>query len=73
MSEAFKTIDQYVLVTDLFDLGIDGTVSEWFKTYINNRKLCACVNDPLSNELLMKIGVSQGFIYMFHIIPYLYC
>ena len=53
---AFDTVDQVILVNDLFALGTDGKVSEWFRTYQKNRKLRVCVNDTLFDECLMKTG-----------------
>ena len=50
------------MTTDLFALGIDGIVLEWFRTYLKNRKFRVCVNETLSDKCLMKTGVPQGSI-----------
>ena len=62
LSTAFDTVDQDILLNDLFALGIDGIVLEWFRTYLKNRIFRVCVNDTLSDECLMKTGVPQGSI-----------
>ena len=62
LSAAFDTVDQDILLNDLFALGIDGIVLEWFRTYLKDRIFRVCVNDTLSDECLMKTGVPQGSI-----------
>ena len=57
LSAAFNTVAQDILPNDLFALGFDGIVSEWFRTYLKNRIFRVCVNDTLSDELLMKTVV----------------
>ena len=49
LSAAFDTVDQDILLNDLFALGIDGLVLEWFRTYLKNRIFRVCVNDTLSD------------------------
>ena len=44
LSAAFDTVDQDILLNDLFALGIDGIVLEWFRTYLKNNKLRVYVN-----------------------------
>ena len=34
LSAAYDTVDQDILLTDLFALGIYGIVLEWFRTYL---------------------------------------
>ena len=62
LSAAFDTVDQDILLNDLFALGIDGIVLEWLRTYLKDRIFRVCVNDTLSDECLMKTGVPQGSI-----------
>ena len=62
LSAAFDTVDHDILLNDLFVLGIDGTVLEWFKSYLRDRKFKVCISDTLSNECEMKTGVPQGSI-----------
>ena len=62
LSTALDTADQDLLLNDLFALGIDGKVLDWFRTYLKNRILRVCVNNTLSGECLMKTEVSRGSI-----------
>ena len=62
LSVAFDTVIQDILLNDLFALGIDDIVLEWFGTYVRNMKFRVCVNYTLSDECLMKSGVPQGRI-----------
>ena len=62
LSVAFDTVDHDILLSDLFALGIEGIVLEWFRKYLNNRVFRVCVNDTLSDECQMKTGVTQGSI-----------
>ena len=60
LSAGFDTVGQVILHNDLFALGIDGFVLEWFRTYLKNRIFRICVKDTVSDECLMKTGVPQG-------------
>ena len=62
LTAAFDTIDQDIILNDLFALGNDGLVLEWFRTYLKNRIFRVRVNDILSDKCLMKTGVPQGRI-----------
>ena len=62
LSAAFDTLDQDILLNDLFALRIDVIVLEWFRKYLKNMVFRVCVNDTLSDECLMKTGVPQGSI-----------
>ena len=62
LSAAFDTVDQDIPRNDLFSLGIDGIVLEWFRPYLKNRIFRVCVNETLSDECKMKTGVPQGSI-----------
>ena len=59
LSEAFDTVDQDILLNDLFALGFDGIVLERFRTYLKDRICRVCVNGTSSDECLMKTGVPQ--------------
>ena len=62
LSADFDTVDQDILPNDVFALGVDGIVLEWFRTYLKNRIFRVCVNDTLSDECPIKTGVPQGSI-----------
>ena len=57
LSATFDTVDQDILLNNLFPLGNDGILLEWFRTYLKNRIFRECVNDILFDECLMKTGV----------------
>ena len=42
--------------------GVRGTVSEWIKSYLSNRKQYVVYNNTSSEKLLIKCGVPQGSI-----------
>ena len=59
LSAAFDTVDKDILLNDLFALGIDGILLEWFRTYLLKRLFRVCFNDTLSDECLIKTGIPQ--------------
>ena len=59
---AFDTADLDKLLNDLFALGIDGIVSEWFRTYLKYKKIMVYVNNTLCDEYLTKARVPQGSV-----------
>ena len=77
LSEAFDTVDQDIILKDLFALGIDGTVLDWFRTYLKNRIFSVFVNDTLSDECLTKTGVlpvsiSNPILFLIYTVELLY-
>lgn len=59
-ARAFETINRDKLLTILNKLGIGGTVYDWFKSYLNNRKQVVQFNDCVFDEIIVKYGVPQG-------------
>ena len=58
LSAAFDTVDHDILLQRLYTLyGINGTVQEWFRSYLSNRQTKACLASSYSKPCLLKCGV----------------
>jgi hypothetical protein len=62
LSKAFDTLDHEILIAKLNYYGIQGTALKLFKDYLSNRKQYTYIENTLSNELTIKMGVPQGSI-----------
>ena len=66
LSKAFDTLSHSILLQKLDRYGIRGIVNDWFKSYLENRKLrCKLNGDPhivYSNEYPVEYGVPQGSV-----------
>ena len=63
LSAAFDTINHSLLLKKLKDMyGITGTVLQWLKSYLENRKFKVIINQSSSSDCLLEIGVPQGSI-----------
>ena len=60
LRKAFEVIRHDILLAKLENLGIRGTILDWFESYLSNRKHQTKVNDTLSNTLKVKTGVPEG-------------
>ena len=60
--KAFDTVNHSILLTKLHHYGIRGTMNEWFKSYLTNRKQFVTINGFDSHMLDMKHGVPQGSV-----------
>ena len=62
-SAAFDTIDHDILLTRLSSwFGIDGSVLNWFKSYLSSRTFCVKYNDCFSSLHTSLYGVPQGSV-----------
>ena len=61
LSAAFDTVD-FNVISLIFkqNFNIDGTVLNWFKTYLLNRKQNVKIDCFKSDEKILKYGVPQG-------------
>ena len=66
LSKAFDTLSHSILLQKLERYGIRGIVNDWFKSYLENRKLRCKLNNEqqvvYSNEYLVEYGAPQGSV-----------
>jgi hypothetical protein len=68
LAKAFDCVNHEILLTKLHFYGIQGTVAEWFRSYVTNRRQKTRIkssNDTqnfFSNWWTVKQGVPQGSI-----------
>ena len=60
LQKAFDTVDHNILCNKLEVLGVHCT--EWFRSYLSDRKQYVCVSGTTSTEGLVTCGVPQGSI-----------
>lgn len=61
-SKAFDTLKHDILIQKLEKSGIRGPLLQWFRNYLENRKLTVKVNQSYSDMLPIEIGTVQGSI-----------
>lgn len=59
-ARAFETISRNRLIKTLESLGLSGTVLQWFKSYLENRKQKVKFMNKMSDEVEIINGVPQG-------------
>ena len=70
LSAAFDTIDQEKLLEYMkTHLGIGGTVLNWFRSYLCNRKQSVVIDGVSSQQTILQYGVPQGSV----LGPILFC
>ena len=63
MSAAFDTVDIGKLLHILeHQIGLDGTVLQWFRSFLLDREQKVLINGQLSEALLILFGVPQGSV-----------
>lgn len=62
LKRAFETIDRERLLEKLYQYGITGTVLEWFRSYLKDRKQQVQLNDGWAKMLTTEYGVQQGSV-----------
>ena len=66
LSKAFDTLDHNIVLEKMYQYGIRGETYNWFKSYLNNRKLrvkCAIMSTgrtEISNTYDIEFGTPQG-------------
>ncbi|KAG7302273.1 hypothetical protein JYU34_013767 [Plutella xylostella] len=61
--KAFDTLDHDLLIRAMNECGIRGPMSEWFRCYLNNRKMQTVVDNNHSHAEQIKYGVPTGSVY----------
>ena len=62
LSKAFDTIDHEILITKMERYGITNLESQWFKSYLSDRKAYVEFNNTQSATEIITTGVPQGSI-----------
>ena len=62
LSKAFDTIDHEILITEMEHYGIKNLESQWFKSYLSDRKQYVEFNNTQSATEIITTGVPQGSI-----------
>ena len=62
LSKAFDTIDHEILITKMEHYGIKNLESQWFKSYLSDRKQYVEFNNTQSATYIITTGVTQGSI-----------
>ena len=62
LSAAFDTVDHCFLIKRLQQLGFDGTVLQWFTSYLLNRTQSVQIHDKCSAPSNLQYGVPQGSV-----------
>ena len=62
LSAAFDTVNHDILLQDLRNLGINGQVWNWFKSYLTGREFIVEIEGVVSERGIMCTGVPQGSI-----------
>ena len=60
LRKAFEVIRHDILIEKLENVGIRGSILQWFVSYLNDRWHRTYVNNSHSNYLCMKTGVPEG-------------
>lgn len=61
-TKAFDSLNHQKLLDVLEDMGIRGTVNNWIRDYLKNRKYVVKIKEELSKERVMVRGVPQGSV-----------
>ena len=62
LRKAFDTVNHEILLTKLEHYGIRDNVSNWFMSYLSNRKQYVSINGLSSEPLEINCGVPQGSV-----------
>lgn len=59
-SKAFDKIDHTILVQKLADVGVTGSLLNWFQSYVSHREQIVSIGNYLSRSVNITSGVPQG-------------
>ena len=60
LKKAFDTVDHNILKDKLYRIGIRGKPHDWLKDYLTERYQYTCINNKLSDQSLLEVGLPQG-------------
>lgn len=62
ISKAFDTVNHELLLSKMSQIGVRGVTLNLFISYLSNRVQTVSVNDVLSEERIVNVGVPQGSV-----------
>jgi len=62
LQKAFDTVNHSILLSKIYNYGIRGTVFNWFKNYLTNRKQYVAIDNVSSTISNIDCGVPQGSV-----------
>lgn len=62
LKRAFETVDRDILLKKLYIIGVRNLPLKWFKSYLQGRKQKTLIDDAVSTELDVEIGLPQGSV-----------
>ena len=63
LTSAFDTVDHSILINRLHnEIGLSGSVLQWFSSYIHDRTFNVAVNNGQSDVTNLSCGVAQGSV-----------
>ena len=62
LRKAFDSVHHDIILKKLHHYGFRGTILSFFQNYLNNRKICAKINEKTSSFHSVKYGVPQGSV-----------
>lgn len=60
LKRAFETIDRFVMLKVLDNIGVKGNVYKWFESWLSQRIQQTKLNGKLSSESFINVGLPQG-------------
>ena len=62
LQKAFDTVNHGILLSEIYNYGIRGTVINWFKNYLTNRKQYVAIDNVSTTISNIDCGVPQGSV-----------
>jgi len=62
LQKAFDTVDHEILLTKLYNYGVRGSINDWFRDYLTNRKQFVAIDESVSELGMIRCGVPQGSV-----------